>query len=371
MSDAARGGFRAPAAEGRGSACGSLGLVTLLSVGARRTTASTGARGVVTQVEGLRKRYRRGPVVLAGVDLTLEAGAPVVLGGGNGSGKSTLLRIVAGAAAPTAGRVRGRPRVVGYLPDRFPALLRLPVDVYLRHLAAIRGVPVNDGLLAALGFTGSRTDAMARLSKGNAQKVGLTQALGCGAGLVVLDEPWAGLDTEAADTLDALLVDRARATAVLVTDHTGRADKLPGVRRFALVQGRVHPRADAGGRGARTGETPAALPGGGVSAVTPAAVGGGRRSTTPDGAVADAASDDGKSAAVRGDGESHEVVGTEGGLLQVVLRSSDPVGLRERLGWPAAVDGNRLILRVDADRSDALLLAALRCGGFVEFVGPG
>jgi ABC-2 type transport system ATP-binding protein len=274
---------------------------------------------VVTQVEGLRKRYGRGPVVLDGVDVTLEPGVPVVLGGANGSGKSTLLRIVAGAAAPTAGRVRGRPRVVGYLPDRFPALLRLSVDAYLRHLAAIRGVSVDDGLLAALGFTGSRTDAMARLSKGNAQKVGLTQALGCGAGLVVLDEPWAGLDAAAAEILDAVLADRARATAVLVTDHTGRAGTLPGVRRVALVQGRVQPLIAADR----------------VSGVFSAPPGG-------SGPVA----------------------------VRVVLRSSDPVGLRERLGVPAAVEGSRLLLRVDADRSDALLLAALRWGGSVESVGP-
>lgn len=272
---------------------------------------------MVTQVEGLRKRYRRGPVVLAGVDLTLEPGVPVVLGGANGSGKSTLLRIVAGAAAPSAGRVRGRPRVVGYLPDRFPALLRLPVDAYLRHLAAIRGVPVDDGLLGALGFTGPRTGAMARLSKGNAQKVGLTQALGCGAGLVVLDEPWAGLDAEAAKTLDALLADRAGTAAVLVADHTGRADRLAGVRRFGLVQGRVQPLTAAD-------RAPAAPPGGSA----PAAV-------------------------------------------RVALRSSDPAALRERLGVPAAVEGDRLLLRVDADRSDALLLAALRCGASVESVGPG
>jgi hypothetical protein len=57
-------------------------------------------------------------------------------------------------------------------------------------------------------------------------------------------------------------------------------------------------------------------------------------------------------------------------VVHVVLRSSDPVGLRDRLGLPAAVEGNRLLLRVDADRSDALLLAALRWGGSVESVGP-
>ena len=189
------------------------------------------------RIEGVHQAYRGGPPVLAGVDLALEPGAPVVLAGGNGSGKSTLLRIVAGCAAPSAGRVHGRPRVVGFLPDRFPAQLRMPADVYLRHLAAIRRVTAEPELLEAFGFSGPRAEPMARLSKGNAQKVGLAQALGGGPGLVVLDEPWAGLDVAAA----AVLRDRLTALEVplLVTDHTGRAARIPGARHLRLVDGRV------------------------------------------------------------------------------------------------------------------------------------
>lgn len=292
---------------------------------------------MVTRVEALHKRYRRRPFVLAGVDFVLEPGAPVVLSGVNGSGKSTLLRIVAGAAAPTAGRVRGRPRLVGYLPDRFPALLRLPVEAYLRHLAAIRGVPADLGLLDDLGFTGSRADPMARLSKGNAQKVGLTQALGCGAGLLVLDEPWAGLDAAAAEALAVLLMERTSAAAALVTDHTGRAARLPGVRHLALTGGRVKEHASA----------PAARAGGTVAEADRS-----RQAAAPAGVL-------------RG-----RVV-APGDAVLVVLRSPDPAALRAWLGLPAVVEGNRLRVRVAADASDALLLAALQCGGSVESVGPG
>lgn len=288
---------------------------------------------MLTRVEALHKRYRRGQLVLAGVDCVLEPGSPVVLSGANGSGKSTLLRIVAGAAAPTAGRVRGRPRVVGYLPDRFPALLRLPVEAYLRHLAAIRGVPADLGLLDELGFTGSRADPMARLSKGNAQKVGLTQALGCGAGLLVLDEPWAGLDAAAAAALAVLLAERARAAAVLVTDHTGRAARLPGARHLALAGGRVKEHAPA--PAARAGDAAAEVDGSWQAA--------------PVGVPTDGAAE----------------------AVLVVVRSPDPVALRARLGLSAAVEGNRLRVRVAAGTSDALLLAVLQCGGSVESVGPG
>ncbi|MFC5948829.1 ATP-binding cassette domain-containing protein [Pseudonocardia lutea] len=261
----------------------------------------------MVRVEGVHKRYRRGAPVLAGVDLALGPGAPVVLAGGNGSGKSTLLRIVAGCAVPSAGRVTGRPPVVGYLPDRFPAQLRLPADAYLRHLARIRGTRPEPGLLDRLGFTGPRREPMATLSKGNTQKVGLAQALGAGAGLIVLDEPWAGLDVAAADTLAALLRDAATRATVLVTDHTGRAAGLPGARHLRLAEGRV-------------AEAPAPPP-------TASAV-------------------------------------------AIVLRCPDPEQVRRRLGVAGRVENGRLHLRAAPTESDPVLLSALRLGCSVESVGP-
>ncbi|MCE3551050.1 ATP-binding cassette domain-containing protein [Pseudonocardia sp. RS11V-5] len=261
----------------------------------------------MVRVERVHKRYRNGPPVLAGVDLALTPGAPAVLAGGNGSGKSTLLRIVAGCALPTVGRVTGRPPVVGYLPDRFPAQLRLPADAYLRHLARIRGTPPDPGLLERFGFTGPRREPMARLSKGNAQKVGLAQALGAGVGLVVLDEPWAGLDVAAADTLADLLDEVAAEATVLVTDHTGRAARLPGARHLRLRDGRVE------------------------DAPAPAAA-------EP--------------------------------TVAIVLRCPEPEQVRHRLGVPGLVDGGRLHLRAAPTESDPLLFAALRLGCSVESVGP-
>lgn len=187
---------------------------------------------------GVHKTYRPAPVVLSGVDLELTPGTPVVVGGANGSGKSTLLRIAAGCDTPTAGTVVDRPDVVGYLPDRFPALLRLPARRYLRHLAAVHGADreaseeTADDVLAELGFTGDDDEPMSALSKGNAQKVGLAQALSCDAELLVLDEPWSGLDAAAVDALTARL--SAVDVPMLLTDHTGEADRLDGVRIVGL-----------------------------------------------------------------------------------------------------------------------------------------
>lgn len=192
-------------------------------------------------------RYRGGArPVLSGLDLRLDSGHPVVVLGDNGSGKSSLLRVVAGCQAPSAGRVEGRPRTVGYVPDRFPSQLRMPAASYLRHLAAMhRAGPAAaqaPALLDALGFTGGLEVPMAQLSKGNAQKVALAQALCSGTALLVLDEPWSGLDVPAAATVSTRISDAAAAgAAVLVTDHTGTAAALPGARVLALSEGRLAP----------------------------------------------------------------------------------------------------------------------------------
>jgi ABC-2 type transport system ATP-binding protein len=207
-------------------------------------------RTEVIRLAGVRKRYRGHGEVLAGVDLEILPGRPVAVVGRNGTGKSTLLRIAAGCAAPTAGTVSGRPRVVGFLPGRFPASTRMPVLAYLRHLAALHGVPRADtvrdadDLLDALGFTGDPSAPVALLSTGNAQKVGLAQALSCRADLLVLDEPWSGLDATAAAALDArLAAESARGAGMILADHTGRAGALPGVTVLRLVDGVLTPAA--------------------------------------------------------------------------------------------------------------------------------
>ncbi len=186
--------------------------------------------GGVIVVDRVGKHYRRGMPVLTDIDLELAPGLPTVISGGNGSGKSTLLRIVAGVLAPSRGRVLGRGRSVGYLPSPFPAELRLSAIAYLRHLAAVRGLPrarateYAQGVLARLGFAGDAGEPIRTLSKGNMHKVGLAQALLPTSGLVVLDEPWSGLDFAAQRVLDELITElAAEGRCVLITDHVGHA----------------------------------------------------------------------------------------------------------------------------------------------------
>ncbi|SDM69347.1 ATP-binding cassette domain-containing protein [Allokutzneria albata] len=189
---------------------------------------------------GVGKRYGRGPWVLRGVDLDVGRAELVVLLGVNGSGKSTLMRVLAGIVAPTEGEVGGR-GTVGFVPERFPAGLKLSARDYLRHQAAIRGASGSGTqLLERLGFAGDPDRPMAELSKGNAQRVALAQAFVARPALLVLDEPFAGLDehsrAELCSMIDTAVADGASA---VVTDHTGTRSRLAATRTIAVADGSV------------------------------------------------------------------------------------------------------------------------------------
>jgi ABC-2 type transport system ATP-binding protein len=177
------------------------------------------------RVERVCKRYSRsGRWVLDGVDATLAGGAVTLVVGGNGSGKTTLLRTVAGASTSSTGRVV-RPRgPVGYVPERLPAELRMTARQYVRHMARLRRVPDGVARAAALfdrlGLRPGPDVPVGELSWGNSQKVALTQALLGPTAVLVLDEPYGGLDPAAARALTGLLLDaRAAGTVVVLSGH--------------------------------------------------------------------------------------------------------------------------------------------------------
>ncbi|MEV5828323.1 ABC transporter ATP-binding protein [Spirillospora sp. NPDC052242] len=193
--------------------------------------------------EGVAFRYRRrGPWILKDVDLALEAGRIVEVTGRNGAGKSTFLRLVAGLRRPGKGSVRGRPDRVGYAPERFPVDQPFTVRSYLAHMASIRGCGADSvGVWAErLGFERLLDVRLPELSKGSAQKVGIAQALLDGPELLVLDEPFAGLDAATRDALPGLIGDLAAGgTTVVVSDHQRCIEPLPDVERLRVADGTV------------------------------------------------------------------------------------------------------------------------------------
>ncbi|NUR31079.1 MAG: ABC transporter ATP-binding protein [Catenulispora sp.] len=195
---------------------------------------------------GVGKQYGHGRPVLADVDLTVRAGDVVAVVGGNGSGKSTLLRILAGITLPTVGTLADVPYSVGYVPERFSANTRMSAHTYLRHMGRIRGLSARhasqraEELLERLKLEPGPEFSIRELSKGNAQKVAVAQSLMTRPELLILDEPWSGLDTSAHGTLTELITETAAAgSAVVFTDHRESVARVDVAQRYEIEGGRV------------------------------------------------------------------------------------------------------------------------------------
>jgi ABC-2 type transport system ATP-binding protein len=188
-------------------------------------------------------RYGRGaPWVLRAVNAGLSAGETVVVLGRNGAGKSTLLSVVAGLRPAARGTVTGRPARVGWVPERFPAAQPFTARAYLTQIARIRGVgeAVVDSWAERLGLTPFIATKLPELSKGSAQKVGLVQALLAKPELLVLDEPWEGLDAQTRAEIPSILREvTGDGGMVVVSDHRGETVKLPGASHWTVQDGQL------------------------------------------------------------------------------------------------------------------------------------
>ncbi len=207
------------------------------------------------RLDGVWFRYHRhGPWVLRQVDVAVGPGEVAVVLGRNGAGKSTLLQLTAGVLRPSRGRVADRPRVVGWVPERFPADQPFTVGAYLTAIGRVAGLsgPAADRAVRhwveRLGLARFHDVRLPRLSKGTAQKVGLAQALLRPPGLLVLDEPWEGLDAAAREAVPEIIGEvLAAGGAVLVSDHRGETVRLPGARHWSVTDGTVTEQAPSGG----------------------------------------------------------------------------------------------------------------------------
>ena len=172
--------------------------------------------------------------------MVADPGDIIQVSGANGAGKSTLLRLMAGLTRPTRGVVEHRPAVVGYAPERFPVEQPFTVADYLRHMSRIRGGAAYEPWTERLGLSPMLGHRLADLSKGSAHKVGLVQALMSDPGLLVLDEPFAGLDAATRDALPAIVAELAAGGGiVVVSDHQNGLYALPSLRHWSMTGGRL------------------------------------------------------------------------------------------------------------------------------------
>ena len=187
----------------------------------------------VLEVDGLVRTY--GPVrAVDGMTFRVEPGSVTGFLGPNGAGKTTTMRAVFGLVALDAGEVRwdGRPidpvtrRRFGYLPEERGLYPSMKVLEQLRYLGQLRGLPRDIAVaeatrwLAAVGLADRADDELEDLSLGNQQRVQLIGALIHQPDVLVLDEPFSGLDPVAVDALSKVLVGEARRGAtVLFSSH--------------------------------------------------------------------------------------------------------------------------------------------------------
>jgi lipopolysaccharide export system ATP-binding protein len=209
---------------------------------------------MILRATGLRCRY--GDVVaLDGLDLSAGAGEIVGLLGPNGAGKSTTFRLLAGLELPTEGSVELGGRDVtrwplhrraraglGYLPQGPSVLPRLTAADNVAIALEARGRRRGDAhpLLAAAGL-GQLSDRRAgTLSGGERRRVEIVRALALEPAVLLLDEPFSGVDPVHVDALQAAIRGvRDRGVAVVLTDHAVR-EALPLCDRALLLDaGRV------------------------------------------------------------------------------------------------------------------------------------
>ena len=169
-------------------------------------------------------------VALDGLSFSVEPGQMFGFVGSNGAGKTTAMRIVMGVDDADEGQVRWCGRVIdrtargrfGYMPEERGLYPKTPARRQLTYLARLHGYGRADagdraeGWLERFGLGERMDEPVEQLSLGNQQRVQLAAALVHDPELLVLDEPFSGLDPVGVDALSEVLLERARAGVPVV-----------------------------------------------------------------------------------------------------------------------------------------------------------
>lgn len=200
---------------------------------------------------GLEKRF--GPVAaLRGVDLEIPAGTTLAVLGPNGAGKTTLLRLLAGLSRPTGGSLRiegvragratrGRIGFVGHASLLYPSLSARENLLFTARLYGVADPRARaDTLLRELHLDDVATRPAGGFSRGMAQRLAIARALVHEPSILVLDEPFSGLDAASQEQLAGRLrrLGERGHTLVLATHAVPRACELAAIA-LVLARGRV------------------------------------------------------------------------------------------------------------------------------------
>jgi lipopolysaccharide export system ATP-binding protein len=210
------------------------------------------------QTRGLVKQYG-GRRVVDGVDIHVGAGEVVGLLGKNGAGKTTTFYMIVGLVPPTEGHVfmgqedvtrmpmyRRARRGIGYLPQEESIFRKLSVEENL--LAILETLPMSeedrekrcDELLTDFGLQHVRENIAITLSGGEKRRVTIARALVTSPSLLLLDEPFSGVDPMAVHDIQEIILHlKQRGLGVLITDHNVRETLSVVDRAYIIEEGRV------------------------------------------------------------------------------------------------------------------------------------
>jgi len=195
---------------------------------------------IALEVRNLRVGYRRDLAwreteVVHDISFSIPEGAFFGFLGHNGAGKTTTMKAILGLLTPSSGTVRifgGDPRLpatrsaIGYLPEQPYFYDHVTVTELLHHYGALSGIPrarLHEATIEALQrvrLSGKAQARMRTLSKGLTQRVGMAQAIIAQPKLLLLDEPFSGLDPIGRKELRELLGDLHRAgTTIIMSSH--------------------------------------------------------------------------------------------------------------------------------------------------------
>lgn len=209
---------------------------------------------MILRADSIRKRFDE-RTVLSGASLTLSPGEVVLLSGANGSGKTTFARILATLLPPDDGEVlwddepvgerrRAARRSIGFATHQALLYSGLTPIENLEFFGRLAGVALARGaaeaLLAKFGMTEFAHVPLTTFSRGMLQRVVLSRALLHDPRVLILDEPYAGLDTDGTSVLNALLAEaRERGAATLLVGHDRDRAASVTTRAVRLDRGRI------------------------------------------------------------------------------------------------------------------------------------
>ena len=185
-------------------------------------------------LSGLQKRYSDGTEAVRDLSFDVRPGEVFGFVGSNGAGKTTTMRVVLGTLTSDAGRVLwdGSPitfevrRRIGYMPEERGLYPKMRIGEQLVYLAQLHGATeaaAQAGVarwLARFHLKERERDEVQKLSHGNQQRVQLAAALVFKPLMLVLDEPFAGLDPEAVDSMSEVLHEQAESgIPVIFSSH--------------------------------------------------------------------------------------------------------------------------------------------------------